>query len=63
MMQQEQVKFVVVRYPDGRIAFRYDPVRGIVELQDRRHKYYFDLTQIIVNYPIDKSTNMCYDNS
>lgn len=54
-------QFINVYYPDGRVAFRYDPARGIVELQDRRIKHWFDLTQVIVNKPVDQAQPVCYD--
>lgn len=46
--------YVDVRYPDGWIAFRYDPKRGIVEIQRRGQKFYFDLAKIL-SESIDKS--------
>jgi hypothetical protein len=56
-----QPQFIPVRYPDGRIAFLFDPVRCIVELQDRRRKYWFDLTQIIIHLPVAPDEQICYD--
>lgn len=29
----------------GKLVARYDPLRGILEIQDSGMKYYFDLTQ------------------
>lgn len=43
---QWQPTYIDVRYPDGRLAFRYDPQRGVVELQKRGEKHYFDLTMV-----------------
>jgi len=34
---------VPVRYPDGKLAFRVDVGRGIVEIAQRGRVHYFDL--------------------
>jgi hypothetical protein len=47
--------YQAVRYPDGSLAFRYDPKRGMVEIQRRGQRFYFDLT-IIIAETIDNST-------
>lgn len=45
-----------LEFPDKKLAGRFDPVRGILEIQRAGIKYYFDLTQI---KPIDKRNNLC----
>lgn len=47
-VQQPQTisRFQDVHYPDGWLAFRYDPTRGIVEIQRRGQKHYFDLASL-----------------
>lgn len=35
-----------LRLPDGTLAARYDPLRGVLEVKCQGMKYYFDLTQI-----------------
>jgi hypothetical protein len=34
-------------FPDGGIAGRFDPQRGILEVQRRGVKHYFDLAQLV----------------
>jgi hypothetical protein len=38
--------FCAVKFPGGGLAFRYDPVRGIVEIQRRGVKHLFDLAAL-----------------
>lgn len=40
---QQPQTFVPVRFPDGRLAFRWDPGRGLVEIVRRGDRYLFDL--------------------
>jgi hypothetical protein len=35
--------YVDLRFPDGKIAARYDPVRGILEMRHKGAMVYFDL--------------------
>lgn len=53
-------QYVDLRYPDGKLAGRYDPARGILEIQRAGAKYYFDLTlcQIL---PLENKQEVCYD--
>lgn len=39
-------RFVDIRFPDGKLAFRFDPQRGIVEIVNRREVHYFDLAVV-----------------
>lgn len=39
--------YLDVRSSRGKLLFRYDPYRGIVEIQERGVKEYIDLTQIL----------------
>lgn len=41
--QPSPSNFEEMRFPDGWLAFRYDPNRCLVEIQRRGQKYYFDL--------------------
>jgi hypothetical protein len=49
----------------GRLAFRYDPERDLIELQDRREKCLVDLSEVRVGsvqkQAIDMSDNRLYD--
>lgn len=50
-----------VRYPDGKIAFKIDFERGLVEIQKRNQKHYFDLVAMekeIANSTVDKPTDI-----
>lgn len=49
-------QYVDARYPDNKIAFRYDPLRGIIEIQRNGIRYYFDLTILA----IENKSEMCY---
>jgi hypothetical protein len=51
--------YVDVRYPDGKLAFRFDAGRGIVEIAQRGTLHYFDLA-IAGKDAIDNSANLCY---
>lgn len=59
-MTQEAIvppaQYEALMLPNGKLAGRYDPLRGILEIQSAGIKYYFDLTQI---KPIDKRNNLC----
>lgn len=35
--------YVDVRTPTGKLAFRYDPVRHLIQWQERGRRYVFDL--------------------
>ena len=37
-------RYVDLRFPDGKIAARYDTTRGILEMRHRGATVYFDLT-------------------
>jgi hypothetical protein len=51
-----------LRLPDGsHSGVRVDALRGVIEIQRRGTKYYFDLTQIQDNLPVAIITNTCYD--
>lgn len=52
-------QYIELRLPDGKIAGRFDPLRGVLEVQTRGVKHYFDLTQVVLT--IDKSPELCYD--
>lgn len=58
-MQPVQSRFVDVCLPDGKLVFRYDPTRALVEVQHRRVKHVIDLTKIV--QPLDKRKDVCYD--
>lgn len=53
-----------LEFPDKKLAARFDPIRGILEIQRAGIKYYFDLTQIrlSVKEAVDKSNNLCNNN-
>jgi len=38
--------YASVRFPDGKLAFRVDASRGIVEIAQRGQLHYFDLRMI-----------------
>lgn len=42
-------RYVELRLPDGKLACRFDPVRGLLEVQARGIKHYFDLTQVALS--------------
>jgi len=41
-----QPHYVEMRDPTGRLAFRYDPIRDMIETQHRGQKFYFDLALV-----------------
>jgi hypothetical protein len=51
--------YVDVRYPDNKLAFRYDPKRGIIEVQRNSVRYYFDLTLLPLELESDEV--FCYN--
>jgi hypothetical protein len=53
-LQRPTSQFRDVHFPDGWLAFRYDVQRGIVEIQRRGQKHYFDLVTIQNEY-VDKT--------
>lgn len=57
-------QYIELKFVDGGLAGRYDPVRGVLEVQKRGMKHYFDLTQIrlSVKEAVDKSNNLCNNN-
>jgi hypothetical protein len=61
LLQSEHKKpasqYVELRLPDGKLACRFDPIRGLLEVQSRGIKHYFDLTQVIQT--IDNSKEVC----
>lgn len=50
--------YIDVRYPDNKLAFRYDPTRGVVEIQRNGCRHYFDLAVIVM--PIENGQESCY---
>lgn len=53
-------QYVDLRYPDGKLAAKYDPARGILEVQRNGTKFYFDLTLCKI-LTIEKAPEVCYD--
>lgn len=54
-------QYVDLRYPDGKLAAKYDPTRGILEIKHRDGtKFYFDLTLCEI-LAIEKAPEVCYD--
>lgn len=54
--------YVDVRFPDGKLAFRYDTERGIVQIAQRGTLHYFDLAKLTTqadNLPIAKKAEPC----
>ena len=51
--------YIELRFTSGKLAARYDPVRGILELSERGVKQYFDLT--LVELPVEKNEQSCYN--
>lgn len=51
--------YMELRYPDGKMAARYDPIRGLLELQKSNVKYLFDLVQL-AEQAVDFSPGSCY---
>lgn len=52
--------YVELRYPDGKLAARFDPVRGLLELQKGNVKHLFDLA-LLAEQPIDLRAKLCYN--
>ena len=52
--------YVELRYPDGKLAARYDPVRGILELRQRGATVYFDLA-MLANEVVEAPEETCYN--
>ena len=53
-------QYVELRYPDGKLAAKYDPIRGILELQRQGVKFYFDLA--LLSMPaIEMPKEVCYN--
>ena len=52
-------KYIELRYPDGKLAARYDPGRGLLEMQKAGVKVLFDLA-ILSDSPIDFTPDSCY---
>ena len=53
-------QYADLRLPNGKLAGRYDPTRGLLEVQTGGIKHYFDLTQFVK--PVDKINELCYDS-
>jgi len=51
--------YIELRFSSGKLAARYDPVRGILELQERGVRQYFDLA--LVDLPLENQTDVCYN--
>lgn len=56
-------QYIELKFVDGGLAARYDPVRGVLEVQRRGMKHYFDLAQLkeTVKKTVDNSPELCYD--
>jgi hypothetical protein len=52
-------KYIELRYPDGKLAARYDPGRGLLEMQKAGVKVLFDLA-LLSDLPIDFTPDSCY---
>ena len=55
-------RYVDVRFPDGKLAFRYDVERGIVQIAQRGMLHYFDLAELAKqadNLPIAQKVELC----
>lgn len=52
--------YVELRFPDGKLAARYDPRRGILEIRNRGATIYFDLALCQIDH-IDKPPETCYN--
>lgn len=52
--------YVELRFPDGKLAGRYDPARNILEIRKGGVNIYFDLA-ILSAPPIDISPESCYN--
>jgi hypothetical protein len=53
---------VDIRFPDGKLAFRYDTERGIVQIAQRGTLHFFDLAELTKqadNLPIAQKTETC----
>jgi hypothetical protein len=53
-------QYVDLRFPDGKLAARYDPARNILEIRKGGTTIYFDLA-ILAIQPIEKSDDTCYN--
>lgn len=53
-------QYADLRLPNGKLAGRYDPTRGLLEVQTGGIKHYFDLTQIVK--AIDNKTDSGYNS-
>lgn len=46
-----KAQYIPIVYPygpaKGRLAFKYDPIRGLIMLQMRGDRYMFDLTEVV----------------
>jgi len=49
------VAFIEVREPQGKLLFRFDPLRDLIEIQRRGAKVLIDLRQY---RPLDKSEHI-----
>lgn len=54
-------QYIELRFPDGtHSGARYDPIRGVLEVQKRGIKHVFDLSEVVQT--IDKCKKLC-DNT
>jgi hypothetical protein len=53
-------RYVDLRYPDGKIAARYDTARGILEMRHRGATVYFDLALCVVT-AVEEPQATCYN--
>ena len=54
--------YVDIRFPDGKLAFRFDTSRGIVQIAQRGDIHFFDLAELTKqadNLPIAKKDETC----
>ena len=55
-------QYLELRFPDGKLAGRYDPVRGILEIRRNGVNVYFDLAVLAMPIlPFDKPSDTCYN--
>jgi hypothetical protein len=52
-------KYIELRFPDGKLAARFDAGRGLLEIQKAGQKHLFDLA-LLSDLPIDFTPDLCY---
>ena len=53
--------FVPVTWQNGKLAFKFDPLRGLIELQERGVKQVFDLSVLAEN-AVSKTNEIITDS-